>query len=141
VIDVLAFAVLVWSLRHGAGWGATFGFVIGLAADLDAAHWLGRHALILSVSGYVVGSLARTVVRESARTQFVLLALATLVHQTWVAPFELGGVGGFVSGWAYLLQRIAVSSLATAVAGTVVLVVARLVWGRPLFGHALGQPG
>jgi rod shape-determining protein MreD len=141
VLDVLAFATAVWALRHGATWGATFGFAIGLAADLDATHWLGRHALVLSLVGYVVGSLARTVVRESSRTQFVLFALATAAHQAWVVPFELGGIEGLATGWPYLLQRIVVGALATAPAGTLLLVVARRLIGRPLFGHALVQPG
>jgi rod shape-determining protein MreD len=141
VLDVLAFAVIVWSLRHGASWGATFGFAIGLAADLDATHWLGRHALVLSLVGYVVGSFARTLVRESGGTQFVLFALATAAHQAWVVPFELGGIEGLLTGWPYLLQRIVVGAFATAPAGTLVLVVARRLTGRPLFGHALAQSG
>ena len=141
VLDVLAFATVVWALRHGATWGATFGFVIGLAADLDATHWLGRHALVLSLVGYVVGRLARTVVRESRGTQFVLIALATAAHQAWVVPFELGGLEGLLTGWPYLLQRVLIGAFATAPAGTLVLVVARQLIGRPLFGHALLQPG
>lgn len=141
VLDVLAFVVVVWALRHGATWGATFGFVIGLAADLDATHWLGRHALVLSLVGYVVGRLARTVVRESAGTQFVLFALATAAHQAWVVPFELGGLEGLMNGWPYLLQRIVVGAFATAPAGTIVLVAARHLMGRPLFGHAFVQSG
>ena len=140
VLDVLAFAVIVWALRHGAVWGATFGFVIGLLADLDATHWLGRHALILSLIGYVVGLLARTLVRESSRTQFVLLVLATAAHQAWVVPLELGGLDGLLTGWPYLLQRVVVGALASAPAGTLVLWVARRLVGRPLLGHAIGQP-
>ena len=73
-------------------WGSTFGFVLGLAADLDAAHWLGRHALVLALLGYVVGRLSRTLVRDSARTQFVLLVRR---HRWSTRPgslaFELGG--------------------------------------------------
>jgi rod shape-determining protein MreD len=141
VLDALAFAAVVWSLRHGATWGASFGFAIGLAADLDATHWLGRHALVLSLIGYVVGSLARTLVRESGRTQFVLFALATAAHQAWVVPFELGGIEGLLTGWPYLLQRVVIGAFATAPAGTLVLVAARRLVGRPLFGHALVQPG
>ena len=80
VLDALAFATVVWALRAGETWGASFGFVLGLAADLDAAHWLGRHALVLALLGYTIGRLSRTLVRDSASTQLVLLFLATLVH-------------------------------------------------------------
>ena len=141
VLDVLAFATVVWSLRHGATWGATFGFALGLAADLDATHWLGRHALVLSVVGYAVGRLARTLVRESAGTQLALIAIATAAHQAWVAPFELGGLEGLAAGWIPLLQRVLIGALATAPVGLMVLLVARRLSGRPLFGHALVQPG
>jgi len=141
VLDVLAFATAVWALRYGSAAGATFGFLLGLAADLDATHWLGRHALVLAVAGWAAGWLARRVVRESMGTQLVVIALVTAMHQAWVVPFELGGLDGLVTGWPYLLQRVLIGALATAPAGVIVLAVARRLVGRPLFRHALGQPG
>ena len=141
VLDALAFATVFWALRHGAVWGASFGFAIGLAADLDATHWMGRHALVLSLVGYAIGRLARTLVRESGRTQLVLIALATIVHQAWVVPFELGGLEGVASAWPYLLRRVFIGALATAPAGALVLLVARRISGRSVFGHELVHPG
>jgi len=135
-LDALVFATVVWSLRNGDAWGATFGFVLGLVADLDAARWLGRHALVLALLGYAVGRLSSTLVRESARTQFALLAAATLVHQAWSASFE---IGGGLSGAPWLLGQALVSSLLTASAGTALLVIARRVGGRPVFGYASGS--
>ncbi len=133
VLDVLAFATVVWALRHGDAWGSTLGFLLGLAADLDAAHWLGRHALGLSLLGYAVGRLSNTLVRESARTQFVMLATATALHQLWSAAFEwTGGAAGV----PYLLSRVLVATLATAPVGTLLLMGLRRLTGRPLFGHA-----
>ena len=137
VLDVLTFSVLVWALRHGETWGSTCGFVLGLAADLDAAHWLGRHALALALMGYAIGRLSRTVVRESARTQFAFLFTCTLLHQAWAAAFALGGpAGALVSA-----QRVLVSAAVTAVLGTTLLIVARLITGQPLFGHAVLDSG
>ena len=137
VLDVLAFVTVLWALRHGETWGTTFGFVLGLAADLDAAHWLGRHALVLALLGYAVGRLSHTLVRDSARTQLVLLALATLIHETWVLSFELGGL----IAWPYLLGRIVLATLATAPIGTLLLTITRWGTGGPLLGHADVQPG
>jgi rod shape-determining protein MreD len=137
VLDALAFATVAWGLLRGAAWGSSFGFALGLAADLDAAHWLGRHALSLSLLGYVVGRLAGTLVRESVRTQFVLVALATAAHQTWSAAFELGGL----TSWPILLRRVVVGSIATGVVGAVILVLLRKLGGRALLGHAELQPG
>jgi rod shape-determining protein MreD len=137
VLDALAFATVAWGLMRGAAWGSGFGFALGLAADLDAAHWLGRHALALSLVGYVVGRLSGTLVRDSVRTQFVLVALATAAHQTWSAAFELGGL----STWPLLLRRVVISGLATGVIGAAILMIARRLGGRALFGHADLQPG
>ncbi|MBI1796563.1 MAG: rod shape-determining protein MreD [Candidatus Eisenbacteria bacterium] len=141
VVDALAFATVFWALRYGAAAGATFGFLLGLAADLDATHWLGRHALILALGGWLIGWLARRVVRESLGTQLVLIAIATAAPQLWIVPFELGGTGGLAAGWLYLAQRVLIAVLVTAPLGVVVLVIARQLIGRPIFAHALGQPG
>ena len=137
VVDVLAFATAMWALRYGESWGATFGFVLGLAADLDAAHWMGRHALLLALMGYAVGRLSRTLVRDSARTQLVLLAIATLAHQVWSAAFELDRL----ESWPYLLQRVLVAALLTAPLGTLLLSLLRRASGQPLFGHAVLESG
>ena len=135
VLDVLAFVTVVWALRSGEGWGCTFGFVLGLVSDLDAAHWLGRHALALAALGYVVGRVSRSLVRDSFRTQLVLLFVVTFLHQTWSLLFELRGPVGI----AFLLGRGAIAGAATALAGTFALALVRWGTGQPLFGHAAVQ--
>jgi len=135
VLDALAFATVVWALRNGDAWGSTFGFCLGLLSDLDAAHWLGRHALVLALLGYAVGRLANTLVRESPRTQFALLAGATLIHQSWCAAFELGG-GAVALPW--LLAHALLATLLTAALGTLLLAALRRLTGRPVFGYAAG---
>jgi rod shape-determining protein MreD len=137
VLDALAFSTVVWALRHGDSWGSSFGFFTGVVADLDSARWLGRHALVLALIGYAVGRLSSTLVRESARTQFALLAAATLVHQAWSASFELGG-GVVAAPW--LLTHALLATAFTASAGTLLLMFARRLVGRPLFGYASRTP-
>jgi len=137
VIDVLALATAIWALRNGETWGSTFGFVLGLGADLDAAHWLGRHALALALMGYAVGRLGRTLVRDSARTQFVVLFVCTLIHQVWSAAFEFGGSPGF----PYAVGRVALAAVVTALLGTLLLGIVRRMTGHPLFGHAVLDSG
>lgn len=132
VLDVLVFVTVVWSLRHGEAAGTFLGFVVGLAADLDAGHWLGRHALALSLVGYATGRLGHTLVRDRTSTHLVLLALATLAHQLWVSAFEMS----IAPSWQYVLQRVLVSAAATAPAGTLVLALTRRLYGRPIFPHA-----
>jgi len=131
VLDVLAFATVVWALRSGEAWGTSFGFALGLAADLDAAHWLGRHALVLALLGYVIGRGSHSLVRESSRTQLVVLFLATLAHGAWVAAFDFGGF----SAWLPLLRRVVLAAATTAPVGMVALFLLRHISGTPLFGH------
>jgi len=130
VLDVLAFATVVWALRNGESSGATFGFLLGLAADLDAAHWMGRHTLALALIGYGVGRLNQTLMRDRAATHFVLIVAATAIHQIWTLSFELGGI----SSWLFLLGRVGLAAAATGPLGTVLLALVRRVSGRPIFG-------
>ncbi len=133
VLDVLAIATVAWALRHGDAWGATFGFLLGLAADLDTAHWLGRHALALSLIGYAVGRLSNTFVRDSARTLLVLVAAATAVHQGWVSVFDLAEG---TAGPMFLAARMLVATIVSTVVGTLVLSVFHLLFGRRPSRHA-----
>ncbi len=132
IVDVLAFVAVVWALRHGENWGSTFGFVLGLTADLDAAHWLGRHALVLALAGYATGRLSRALVRDNPATQFLLLLIVTAAHQTWTLAFEVGGI----AGWGFLLVRVLISGVVTAVVGVLLLALLRLGSDRSLLRRA-----
>jgi rod shape-determining protein MreD len=131
VLDVLAFATVYWALREGEAAGTAFGFVIGLAADLDAAHWPGRHALILTLIGYAVGRLSHTLVREQTRTHVAVLLIATAVHQAWIAAFEAAGGGA----WGHVGTRLLFAAIATAPVGAITLALIRRVSGQPLFAN------
>ena len=136
VVDVLVIATVSWSLRQKDGWGATFGFVLGLAADLDASHWIGRHALALSLLGYGVGRLSNTLVKDSSLTQLVLFAVATALHQIWIAAFDAsGGVANV--GW--LVGRVLLATVTTAPLGVMLLLLPRLFSRRSTFGNASGS--
>lgn len=136
VVDVLVLATVAWSLRQRESWGATFGFVLGLAADLDAAHWIGRHALALTLLGYGVGRLSNTLVRDSPLTQLLLLVLATALHQVWASAFDASG-GLAAVGW--LAGRVLLATVTTAPLGVVVLLLTQLFTRRRGYGHASGS--
>jgi len=133
VIDPLAMVTVLWALRRGDAWGATMGFALGIVADLDAAHWLGRHALVLTLLGYGIGRLSGTLVRESARAQFALVAAGTLVHQLWASAFEMRGG---VAGLGFLAARALLGMLVTAALGVVPTLAGRILARRPIVGHA-----
>jgi len=132
IVDVLAFVTVVWALRWGESQGSTFGFVLGLAADLDAAHWLGRHAFALALVGYGIGRLSGALVRSNPVTQFIVIFTATLAHQAWALAFGLREV----AGWRFLLGHVMVSGLVTASLGVLVLALVGLGSGRSLFSRA-----
>lgn len=132
IVDVLAFATVVWALRWGENGGSSLGFLLGLASDLDAAHWLGRHAFVLALVGYAIGRLSRALVRDNPFTQLLLLFSATVVHQAWALAFEVGGV----AGWRFLAGHVLVSGLVTAPLGVLLLGIVRLGSGRSLFALA-----
>jgi rod shape-determining protein MreD len=132
VVDVLVLATVAWSLRQRDAWGATFGFVLGLAADLDASHWLGRHALALTLLGYGVGRLSNTLVRDSPLTQLLLLAVATALHQVWASAFDASG-GVAALGW--LASRVVLATVTTAPLGVLVLLFSQLFTRRG-YDHA-----
>ena len=136
VVDVLVIATVAWSLRQRESWGATFGFLLGLAADLDAAHWVGRHALALSLLGYGVGRLSNTLVRDSPLTQLLLLVVATALHQVWASAFDASG-GLAAAGW--LAGRVLVATLTTAPLGVVVLVLSQFLTRRRGYRNAPGS--
>lgn len=137
ILDVLAFVTVVWALRWGESWGSSFGFLLGLAADLDAAHWLGRHAFALALVGYAVGRLARALVRDNPLTQLLLLLAATVAHQAWVLAFELGGL----EGWPFLVWHVLIAGAATAPLGVLLLALLRYGSGGSLFGLAPVEAG
>jgi rod shape-determining protein MreD len=130
VLDVLAFSAVVWALRYGESSGATFGFLLGLAADLDAAHWMGRHTLALALIGYAVGRLNQTLMRDRAATHLILIVAATVIHQIWTLSFELGGI----SSLPFMLARVGLAAACTGPLGTVLLALVQRVSGRPIFG-------
>ena len=136
VVDVLVLATVAWSLRQRESWGATFGFVLGLAADLDAAHWVGRHALALTLLGYGVRRLSNTLVRDSPLTQLLLLVVATALHQVWASAFDASG-GLAAVGW--LAGRVLLATITTAPLGVVVLLISQLFTRRRGYGNASGS--
>lgn len=138
VVDALVLATVAWSLRQKDSWGATFGFMLGLAADLDASHWLGRHALALTLLGYGVGRLSNTLVKDSPLTQLVLIALATALHQLWTSAFD---VSGGVAGMPWLAQRVLLATVTTAPIGALILLVPRLFVRRNRYASGSSATG
>ncbi len=74
--DFLLGLVVIIALARRSPTGALMGFILGAMRDLIYGQALGVETLSLALVGWVVGSLGRSVYREAALTQAVVLFLA-----------------------------------------------------------------
>jgi rod shape-determining protein MreD len=85
--DLVVITLACVAVLQGPMWGASFGFGIGLLADLLSDHTLGRLALVLCLVGYAAGMLSRDV----DRSVLVPLATAAAACGAAVGMFALCG--------------------------------------------------
>lgn len=86
VPDLLLVATIAVAYERGAETGAVFGFAAGLSIDCFLSSPLGVSALAFSLVGYGVGVFQSGLVRSTR----------------WIAPI-LGGVGGLVGGFLWIV--------------------------------------
>ena len=104
VVTLACVAVLL-----GPGWGASFGFGIGLLADLLSDHTLGQLALVLCLIGYAVGMLSRDVERS------VLVPLAAAAAACAAAVGLVALFGALLGDSRLALGEVAGRAVSTAV--------------------------
>jgi rod shape-determining protein MreD len=85
--DLVVVTLVCIAVVQGPMWGASFGFAIGLLADLLSDHTLGRLALVFCLVGYAAGLLSR----EVERSVLVPLATAAAACGAAVGMFALFG--------------------------------------------------
>jgi rod shape-determining protein MreD len=83
----LIFTVIVAIVR-GPVWGAVFGFVAGVAADIAYLQPLGLRALVYVVTGYVLGTLAARFGTDSLWIVFVYAGGASVAAQFVFGLFQ-----------------------------------------------------
>lgn len=84
--NLLLLVVITLAFVEGSSAGATAGFVAGLLMDLLSTGPIGAWALVMSVTGYLSGSLRRNLFAEG-----------------WLAPVTVGVIAALVADLAYLI--------------------------------------
>lgn len=78
--DLTVLLLVFLAYRRGPFAGTLMGFVIGLLLDLLNPQTLGMNMLAKSITGYLVGSLSRTLVVSGLPLLIALAATALLAH-------------------------------------------------------------
>lgn len=84
--NLLLLVVITLAFVEGSSAGATVGFIAGLLMDLLSTGPIGAWALVMTVVGYLSGSLRRNLFAEG-----------------WLAPVTVGVITALVADFAYLL--------------------------------------
>lgn len=113
--NLLLLVVITLAFVEGSSAGATAGFIAGLLMDLLSTGPIGAWALVMSVTGYLSGSLRRNLFAEG-----------------WLAPVTVGVITALVADFAYL---IVVTVIGVGPAFWTALV--RLVLPRALYNAVL----
>lgn len=103
--NFLLLVVITLALTNGPMSGATVGFVAGLIFDLLGTGPVGPGALVLSVTGYLVGSLHAQMFAEGWLLPLTVLAVGTLAAEVAYALL-LGLLGSGGPFWLALFTKI-----------------------------------
>jgi len=103
--DVLALALVFWSVHQPLRVGIGAAFVFGLAMDVHQAALLGQHALAYTALSYFAITIHRRLLWFSVPSQAVqVLPLFFAAHAIELAVRMLAG--GIFPGWSALLAPV-----------------------------------
>lgn len=97
--------VVVMAMTNGSSEGVALGFVTGLLLDLIGTGPLGPWALVLSITGYVVGLLGQNLFAEGWLLPVTVLSIASLFSEllSMIMVFVLGTDAPF---WGALMFQV-----------------------------------
>lgn len=81
VPDLILVLVVLFSLINGPAFGAKFGFLAGLGADLLLGEMIGLNALTKMIIGTIVGLVSLRFYKENYVIPFISVVLATAADQ------------------------------------------------------------
>lgn len=136
--DLFLIMTVIVALVRGSMWGAVFGFVAGLAADITYLQPLGVRSLVYVVAGYVLGMLVARFGAESLWLVLLYAGGASVAAQVVFGLFEY--VMGPRDGLFTMLgvQLLPEAMLDALVAAPVYLLLLRLRVLLPSRGEPLG---
>jgi rod shape-determining protein MreD len=129
--DFVLVGLVLLALRFGAGAGAVIGFAVGLASDALAPARFGAAALAHTVVGYLAAWSRAFFFADNLAVNAAFLAVASWLRDLVVLLASGTTEGGLLPA---LFVTAVIRALATAVAGSVLL-----VFFRSWFGIRLDQ--
>jgi len=78
--DLLLILTAAVAARSGATAGQGYGFLAGLFLDIASGHIFGAHALLLTITGYLIGRLRRQMDVTSGPSGAVIVAVLTPIY-------------------------------------------------------------
>ena len=103
--NLLLLVVVTIALTTGSNEGATAGFVAGLAFDLLGTGPLGAMALVLTIAGYVAGTLHTAMFAEGWLLPLTVLAMTAFVSEVSYAVL-LDVLGADLPFWRVLFTKM-----------------------------------
>ena len=110
-------AVIYISLFWGRRPGMWFGFASGLFLDLFSPQHMGLNTLLLTCTGFGVGSMAASLYREKYISQVLILLLVSLVESLLYFAISSGGFDAFVE---FFTRYGLLGTLYTAFVGAII---------------------
>lgn len=97
--------VVVMAMTNGSSEGVAIGFIAGMLLDLIGTGPLGPWALVLSITGYVVGLLGQNLFAEGWLLPVTVLSIASLFSEllSTIMVFVLGTEAPF---WRALMSQV-----------------------------------
>lgn len=116
--NFLLIIVVVMALSEGSSEGATLGFIAGLLFDLLGSGPVGPAAFVLTLVGYVAGSLHQNMFSEGWIAPLIVLGTASLLGEL-VYMLVLVVLGSGMSFGAALLTKVLPNALYSLFIGVV----------------------
>ncbi len=136
--DLFLIMTVIVAIVRGSMWGAVFGFVAGVAADITYLQPLGLRSLVYVVTGYVLGTLAARFGAEGLWMLLIYAGGASVAAQLVFGLFTyvMGPREGLFTMMG--VQLVPEAVLDTLIAVPVYLLLMRLRLLVPSRGEPLG---
>lgn len=121
--NFLLIAVVVIAISSGPQQGSIAGFALGLTFDLFESGPIGPWALVLTLIGFLAGSLQRNIFAESWRLPFMIVLIASFLAQV-LYGIVLVLVGSDIGFWASFVHRMLPATLYNAAVSLVLVPIA-----------------
>ena len=111
--DTAILFIVSYGILRGDVEGAIFGFFSGLAHDIFGGHFIGLHAMLGMLTGFVAGKPFKDYFKDNYFLPFMIVVLATLSYQI-LFFFTSFLIRGRLDFWFYFTSIIFPKTIYTA---------------------------